>query len=837
MYKIKNKILFSIASTSIVVILIVIFFTMSMTSEITMREIKKTQQVIVDHKVWIFENTLEEINENIGFVNKLILNSYKAKNTLGLKENDEIKKEETILDSKQYIDPMEANYLLSFDKLDLIDELFRMKRKNTIDHIVFIEVKDNVIKKQFGLSTKNNNFKFKMISYSSAKKYLNRILYQQAEGNSEVLPPYKSFIEDKEVLGVIGRVDVSPDHTLYTIIESDFYKSLDTIEPYSTEEDSYFFLLDKQMNYILHPELSANNNMYTLQQGSYMSLAQKISRSKTGIETITYNNCEKLLFYKTLKNKWVFVEALPTEEIKMPIHILFGGVLLITLVGILIAIFISQYISERITSPILNVTRASKAILNKNYEYELTVETNDEIGIMAEAFNKAVKEIISLNKSHHTLAYHSSTTGLGNKNALMKYLKSLVDTEKEFSLFYLDIDNFSKVTDSLGEKYSDDFINQLGDQFNKFISDRIELFHIYSDEFVFVYKGKLSQKEIKQFIHEIQSVFNENLKYNKKQFILYLNIGVVMYPEHNDTVESIFRSAKLATHIAEQSGHNNYKIYTEKMREKLIQKNIFEKEFIKALKEDEFELYYQPKYSAKTEKIVSAEALIRWIHPEKGMISPGKFIPYAEAHGYILALGERVLKKACRYNKFLQAKYDQYMTIAVNLSADQLKQKNIVNKIAQILNDVRLEPKYLELEITESTLLDKNDRIITKLNQLKDLGISIALDDFGTGYSSLDNLKNLPIDNLKIDKGLLDRVIECKEDQIIFESTVMMARKLGLKVTIEGVETEEQVEYLRQLNCDVFQGYYYSKPVDEKKFATMGNLNEDTKLHAVSTVQ
>ena len=274
-------------------------------------------------------------------------------------------------------------------------------------------------------------------------------------------------------------------------------------------------------------------------------------------------------------------------------------------------------------------------------------------------------------------------------------------------------------------------------------------------------------------------------------------------------------------YYAKEEGRNNFKFYSKELNAKALDQLTIETDLHRALENKEFEMYYQPKVDTQTGRILGAEALIRWNHPEKGLIPPYQFIPVAESSGLIKAMGEWTLYEACRQNKTWQEQGLAKIIVSVNISPTQFQQKNLLNIVEGALSDANLETEYLDLEILEGAAMHDLDQTVAIIQQFKNIGISISIDDYGTGYSTLSYIKNFPVDNLKIDRGFIQNIVADSGDQAIVSSTIVLAHKHGLSVVAEGVEDDQQLALLQNMGCDEIQGYYFSRPIPANDFAKL----------------
>jgi EAL domain-containing protein (putative c-di-GMP-specific phosphodiesterase class I) len=306
------------------------------------------------------------------------------------------------------------------------------------------------------------------------------------------------------------------------------------------------------------------------------------------------------------------------------------------------------------------------------------------------------------------------------------------------------------------------------------------------------------------------------------------SIGIALYPNDGQDVDTLLKNADTAMYHAKEKGKNSYQFFSENMNIEALERFSMESSLRSAIDKEGFQLYYQPQYDSSTGKIIGVEALIRLIHPEKGMLLPDTFIPIAEESGLILPIGSWVLKTACEQNKAWQLSEFRPIYVTINISGVQFKQNNFVESVAQTLLDTGLEPQYLELELTESILMEPTEKTFITLNELKATGVRIAIDDFGKGYSSLGYLKRLPIDTLKIDRSFVRDIISNSDDRAIIRAIISLARSLNLKVIAEGVETHDQLTYLREQGSDGIQGFLLSEPMTPNSFTQLFKKEEST---------
>lgn len=402
------------------------------------------------------------------------------------------------------------------------------------------------------------------------------------------------------------------------------------------------------------------------------------------------------------------------------------------------------------------------------------------------------------------------------------------------ALIYVEIDNFKEINTSFGYSYGDKVAAYMAEILHSlFPSDNSYVFRLCSDSFVVAFHGWKNIAEIDEAaVMIIQSVLDTNL-IDGRFVNIFLNIGISIYPNNGQTVEELLRCSSIAVCKARYSGRNKYVFYKDYMQATILKKTTIEKHLLTALKNYEFEIYYQPQVKADSGEILGFEALLRWNTPELGTISPMEFINIAEENYLIVPIGEWVLRNACYFLKELHSMGHENLTISVNISVPQLLDEDFINTILDLSSHVGLNLEYLHLEITESVLRESYSIISQKLNFLREKGIKIALDDFGKGYSSLSELKDLPVDIIKIDKTFVDMIITENKEKVITGMLIKIIQKVDKEVIAEGVETNEQRDYLLENNCKVMQGYLFSKPVPQGKVLEMLPKKTNNKRNGI----
>lgn len=420
----------------------------------------------------------------------------------------------------------------------------------------------------------------------------------------------------------------------------------------------------------------------------------------------------------------------------------------------------------------------------------------------------------------HHMAYHDDLTELPNRRKFKKSVAAGIESARfhdhKLAVLFFDIDRFKNINDALGHDTGDRLLQVIAQRLEKAVGDLGMVARMGGDEFMVLLPRLSNSDEATWVAQTILEVFREPVIIYGEELRITSSIGISIYPDHGDHVEILMKYADAAMYHAKREGRNNIQIYSRSMFRRAHQMLITETHLHKALEREELMVYYQPQIDLRTGKIIGTEALIRWNHPEWGFVSPATFIPVAEETGLIIPIGEWVLKTACIQNKAWQNQGYEPVVVSVNLSIRQFLQPDLIDQIARILQETGLEARYLELEITESMTMDV-ERTIQTLKKLKSLGIQISMDDFGTGYSSLNNLKRFPIDKLKIDQSFIRDLPDGSKDAAIVSTIIGMSKNLHLKAIAEGVETIEQMNFLKEKDCDEFQGYYWSPPIPARE--------------------
>ncbi|MBV7271776.1 EAL domain-containing protein [Clostridium sp. PL3] len=427
--------------------------------------------------------------------------------------------------------------------------------------------------------------------------------------------------------------------------------------------------------------------------------------------------------------------------------------------------------------------------------------------------------------------YYDSITKLPNRNLFLMDFKNVLDKiihfDQEGAIIFVDLDNFKSINDTLGHDYGDLILKVFSQLLNICVKNYGTLYRVGGDEFVILVEKFDSVEKLKEICDMILDYCKKPFELNEKQLYMTTSIGISIFPRDSYASNDLLKFADLAMYESKARGKNTYTFFEQALSESYTRRILIENELKEAIKKNELYIVYQPQIDALENRIVAFEALLRWNNKKLGFVSPVEFIPIAERTGIILDIGDWVLNKVCKkICEFKEKKY-KFNNVSINVSPIQIKRSNFKDKIINVCKENRIPLNLLEIEITERTLIELNDEKIADLNELIKKGVNISIDDFGTGYSSLSYLTILPINTLKIDKSFIDN-IENEKNRAVIECILNLSKSLKYKVIAEGVEIKEQLGVLMNLGCNIIQGYYFSKPVDEEKLEGMLKNNKST---------
>lgn len=565
------------------------------------------------------------------------------------------------------------------------------------------------------------------------------------------------------------------------------------------------------------------------------------------------SSLKKIYGYSKISDyNWIYIIKLDEQRYKEVLSTL-PLTLIITLVFIiLIAIWISHILVHKFTDPIMILKKDMEEATSGNLDITCDFKSNDEFGELSDMFNNMMN-IISTNyreladskkaleanelelKQNYNdiehLAFHDSLTKLYNRNAFMKKAHDLFHKDgaqfSKHAIFFLDLDNFKNVNDTLGHDYGDELLKQVSSRLLSSISDNDILARTGGDEFLILKASYNNIESLEDYAKTLIRLIHEPFDLEGEMVTISLSIGISLFPRDGLTISELIKNADIAMYNAKNYGKNDYRLFNSYMEDDFNRRNDLADILANVIDRNEIYLQYQPQVNVATGEIIGFEALMRIDSELIGFVPPSEFIPIAEESGHINKLGEWALYEACNFNQSLINMGYEPLKVSVNVSPTQLKSNDFLDIIKSIPQKTGMDLKYLELEITESVLINSFEHNLKLINQIRELGTTISLDDFGTGYSSLNYLTQIPIDTLKIDKSFVDRLCNNPKDRYISHSIISLAHNMNISVVAEGVESIEQLSILREQTCDTLQGYLFSKPLMTADFINLLNKNKN----------
>ncbi len=466
----------------------------------------------------------------------------------------------------------------------------------------------------------------------------------------------------------------------------------------------------------------------------------------------------------------------------------------------------------------------------------IDVDANEDLKLIAEEFNALIEEQRKSSRQVKVkqqylefAAHHDPLTHLPNRlmfeNALNATVEDAISRNVQFAVFLVDLDNFKFFNDQYGHLVGDKMVAEVGNRLRTMMRDVDVVARLDGDEFVVIQKDVQDPSSAEEVAKRIMTVAASPYEYRGFTLKAAVSVGISNFPtdvhvsqDEKMLGEEIVNNAAVALQEAKSNGKNQYQLFTEKMRSKLTARIRLEQDLKLALQDKQFEVFYQPKINIHTRQCTGSEALVRWRHPVNGFVSPEAFVPVAEETGIIIELGEWILQTACNRTYELQQKGYENLNVAVNISAVQFTDGNLLPMVARTLEESNLKAGSLELEITESAVMHDPEEVISSLHELSKFGMRLAIDDFGTGYSSLAYLKRFPVNTLKIDRAFITDISSDNDDVAIVEAVLGLGKHFNMKVVAEGVEDEEQLNFLKSQGCDIAQGYFISKPLNSEQY-------------------
>ncbi|MGL4874962.1 MAG: EAL domain-containing protein [Clostridium sp.] len=561
---------------------------------------------------------------------------------------------------------------------------------------------------------------------------------------------------------------------------------------------------DSKINlYLEKPILHSDNEGYLFREEkntthSFIEVSELGSENKIYIEVVLPKEVQKTI----TKNVLIFMFLL---------------IVLMVSINLILYIFIQKTVIKRVIGLSKELTDVDEKRLN--LDGLATSKYNDEITNLTKVIQKLLKNINYTNRELKAyseemkyLANFDELTSVYNRRKLTECVEDLIKCNEEFSFYFIDLDNFKKVNDTVGHDYGDKLLIEVASDLMRLSSKDIKIGRFGGDEFALIRMGKLSKNEVEEFAELVIRKISKIYEFKKFYFKLNISMGVTSYPSNGRDVQTIIKNADIAMYNSKLVVGNRFSIF----KEAFLEEYLMEEKLNNAIKKNQLINYYQPIYSVNTKKISGVEALVRW-KSEEGLIFPDKFIPIAKRNGVIIDIDKKVFENACIFSREYKMMYGEWIDISVNISYGLLIRPNFVEYVVDIAKRYGVPKHNIKLEITEDEILEDITYVIEILKKLRGEGFLIALDDFGVGYSSFNYVKNLPLDVIKIDRSLILNIQDDKKTLAIIKALINLAEILELKVTCEGIETEVQLNLLKDLSCHQLQGYFFSKPIKSEE--------------------
>lgn len=626
------------------------------------------------------------------------------------------------------------------------------------------------------------------------------------------------------------------------------------LESITIGETGYCFLLDSKGCYIYHPDSELiGSNIESEKLGSISAEYMNGNIPAIGSFTYYFDSTYLTIGYSIIPGtNWVMFIRQDIAEIKSLTTVLLSLLSFVCVILLFITAIVANALAKKFSGPIIELRDAMRTAADGNLTVQSNIRTNNEIGELSKNFNKMLhiiktnyedlesmhnellsnEEQLRSNYDHiEFLAYHDTLTNLPNKLAFLDYVNAVLASSSDegimHAVYFVDLDNFKTVNDTLGHEYGDTLLIKTAQILSSIVGTNGMLARAGGDEFLIFIENVKSKENATAFASEIIEFFRSPLDLDGEVVYISLSIGISIYPENGSSSNSLIKYSDIAMYKSKDTGKNKYTLFDKKMEDELNRNTLIIEVLRNAIENKEIYIQYQPLIELKTNSLVGFEALMRIQNERLGNITPTEFIPIAEESGLIIGLSSWLLKEACSFNKSLIDLGARPRPVSVNISSIQINHPGFVPMLSDILKETQLPPQYLELEITESTLVSSITDASKLLHELQKLGVRISLDDFGTGYSSLNYLTKMPINDLKIDKSFIDNICNSRKDACISETIIQLAHSLDIKVVAEGVETEDQLVLLRKQNCDFIQGFIYSPPLHSSELLDI--IKEDDR--------
>lgn len=617
------------------------------------------------------------------------------------------------------------------------------------------------------------------------------------------------FIED-EFVAVIG--------TYYHFDE--MYHKITSIQVY---ESGYVSLYNEKLDVIIDPIYQSgtrytSDNLSTVEGGVFAEAASEVMKSSHGFVTYELNGENHPMAYGKLSNGWVLGVNPVESEMLAGVNALTAQLLCAVAACMLLSVVTAYVVGKRMTRPLRAVVEGAERIGAGDFETYIQVATKDEVKTVADSLNEMQDNIISLQNNLKQLAYYDELTGIPNKNLFkLTAQKLILESEIQYAYVILDVNKFKMVNDIFGYTYGDLLLKHIAETVSgEFTGD--ETAGRFSGDMFHIMCHFSTSSQLETRLMALAAKIEELRFASDTDYRISVCFGIYVVESTNALIETMGDKASLAVEKIKNFYTTSIYFYNDDIRNKILEEQEIENDMQSALDHGEFKVYIQPKYSLKTRKAEGGEALVRWEHPSKGLIAPDAFVPLFEKNGFITALDMYMLEQVCKKQRAWAEMGLKLMPISVNQSRLHLHNPSYLANITRMIQSYEIDPKWIEFEITESAFFEDEEKMITILRELHELGFSISMDDFGSGYSSLNMLHEIEVDVLKIDKNFFNERSNSERGKKIVNNIISMASDLNIVVVAEGVETKEQVDFLMETECSLVQGYYFARPMPVDEF-------------------
>lgn len=595
-------------------------------------------------------------------------------------------------------------------------------------------------------------------------------------------------------------------------------------------DDEQYILRDSQGGFILagpwQKQLEEGVETFSIdpQETELLSILAKPLSNKAALmgEVRVQGRSYQAIGVSLQPMNWGYVHLIPTDTIlDSLVKMVYIAALFFVFTALAISVLINGAVRKVISKPIEQLVLRTRLFAIGLKPEPVSNWGSNEITELALALDMMNDDLDRETNRLAFMATHDDLTGLPNRSLLNDRLEQIIVDAKrnntQAAVLFLDLDQFKTINDSLGHSIGDKLLKMVGERISFQLREEDVVSRFGGDEFVVVVSEFDHMLDLSNIAEKLLFIIKQPYIIDGYDLSITSSIGISVCPEDSDVAETLIQNADTAMYQSKDLGRNAFQFHTKDIRERVLRKLQLEDALRKALDDHQFVLYYQPKVNLNTQQVYGMEALIRWQHPEMGIVSPLEFIPLAEETGLIIDIGEWVIEEACLQMKAWLEYYPWLKNMAINLSVRQFQQKDFCQQIELFMFDKKIDSSKIDFEITESMIMGDVEAAISVLAKLRTLGVSISIDDFGTGYSSLSYLKHLPADTLKIDRAFIKELVNDQNDQAITKSIIALASNLGLSVIAEGIEQAEQAAMLKQMGCDYAQGYYFNRPlpVDE----------------------